>query len=724
MLSFPSSFSRGGASLYQVGKKKITTVKTPNDDVFENIQSRNLKLSPEVVKSIYENDNKFIDFKGYHPTNYVFKENKTSLYYEDPLKMDIRMLRGMNTYQFMYSKAIKQLYDISLNRGNSSGNTYDLVQTTTAASPSLFNPTMGVNVIGISENMPLLNNVKSKYHYQIYEPTIENLVKASKGANGILGNARYKLADFLYCKDLGKVSNNHLITLRKFATPIGDHIYKWSTSRGYSKGMMMQTSQDIGRLIAWFDTEDNRLEDICTYEMSMEWKEIHNEIQEIDSKEDSESRGILGAFINTTNKAYNSFQNSVYGGPGNSLISRAGNSILSHLGSKFHIDLSQKANDNLELQRMSSDQHKVWEPANTVRDTHLYDGKLTLSQDINLTFSYKLRAYDNINPKSAMLDLIGNVLEVTYQRGTYWKGSRRWIGPPQNKQSWENAYSFIDKKYEDLGGLVASLADGSLKMSDILGNIANYLNELKSQLSWENIKNMAETSVEELKSLGVDGITQKVAQLAKVADDKFNIGGALGGLLKSSIGRPSLYAMNSLVDGGPCGFWHLTIGNPFNPIMCIGNLIMTSSKVTQCGPLGVDDFPSELKVTVSLKPGRSRDATEISRYYTKGIGSIYLPKHQGRANDYHNFGNNFNSGQYSNWEDQLDNPNQQTSDENGNQITKDRISEIVLQNAGTFNDILPSNSNPYYETEEQGVVFMAGTNNPAMYYLANREHSR
>ena len=53
MLSFPSSFSRGGASLYQVGKKKITNVKTPYDDVFENIQSRNLKLSPEVVKSIY-----------------------------------------------------------------------------------------------------------------------------------------------------------------------------------------------------------------------------------------------------------------------------------------------------------------------------------------------------------------------------------------------------------------------------------------------------------------------------------------------------------------------------------------------------------------------------------------------------------------------------------------------------------------------------------------------
>ena len=163
MLSFPSSFSRGGASLDQVGKKKITNVKTPYDDVFENIQSRNLKLSPEVVKSIYENDNKFIDFKGYHPTNYVFKENKTSLYYEDPLKMDIRMLRGMNTYQFMYSKAIKQLYDISLS--NSSKNTYDLVQTTTAASPSLFNPTMGVNVIGISENMPLLNDVKSKYEF-------------------------------------------------------------------------------------------------------------------------------------------------------------------------------------------------------------------------------------------------------------------------------------------------------------------------------------------------------------------------------------------------------------------------------------------------------------------------------------------------------------------------------------------------------------------------------
>ena len=62
------------------------------------------------------------------------------------------MLRGMNTYQFMYSKAIKQLYDISLS--NSSKNTYDLVQTTTAASPSLFNPKMGVNVHAVGFPIP------------------------------------------------------------------------------------------------------------------------------------------------------------------------------------------------------------------------------------------------------------------------------------------------------------------------------------------------------------------------------------------------------------------------------------------------------------------------------------------------------------------------------------------------------------------------------------------
>lgn len=92
----------------------------------------------------------------------------------------------------------------------------------------------------------------------------------------------------------------------------------------------------------------------------------------------------------------------------------------------------------------------------------------------------------------------------------------------------------------------------------------------------------------------------------------------------NALGRPAMYAFNSLLKGDDIGLWHLTIGNPKNPIASIGNLILEDATIEHSGPLGLDDFPSEITVTVKLKPGRSRDATEISRIYTKGIGSIYM----------------------------------------------------------------------------------------------------
>ena len=81
--------------------------------------------------------------------------------------------------------------------------------------------------------------------------------------------------------------------------------------------------------------------------------------------------------------------------------------------------------------------------------------------------------------------------------------------------------------------------------------------------------------------------------------------------------------MNSLLDGSPVGLWHVTIGNPKNPIAAFGNLILTDTKITHSGPLGFDDFPTELKVSCTLKHGRSRDLSEVARMYTKGAGAFY-----------------------------------------------------------------------------------------------------
>ena len=93
--------------------------------------------------------------------------------------------------------------------------------------------------------------------------------------------------------------------------------------------------------------------------------------------------------------------------------------------------------------------------------------------------------------------------------------------------------------------------------------------------------------------------------------------------LKNTLGRPQLYAFNSLLTGEDTGLWHVTIGNPRNPIAVMGNMIVTDTKITQYGPLGIDDFPTGIKVEVSLKHARPRDMIDIQKMYTRGISSIY-----------------------------------------------------------------------------------------------------
>ena len=756
MLSFPSSFSKGGSAMYQVGKNgPLKSLPATNDNAFLNVQAKNLKLTESLKSHIYNTDNKFTTFDGYVESKYLVKSpsdgsnnSKNLIYYEDPLKNDIRALRSINMYQFVYSNPIYNIMDLYGKQqvtqdttGNKTSHYNELHASviTTAGSPSLFNPAMAVNAIGITENVPLLNSVRSNKLYPVYEPTIENLIKGSKKDTGILGNARYRLIDFIYCKDLGKVSNNHLITLRKFANPIGDHIYKWSTRRGQG-AMNMQTDHDIGRLITWFGTDDNKLEDICKYEVQMKWNQIENKIEAVESREDDENRGPLGMVINSVSKKYNAWQSSDFGGPGHNLLSSLaskydfskipGSSVLGING--------EKQNDNrdvLNRLRIGGDDHKIYAPKNTIRDTHLYDGQLTLNHDIHLTFSYKLRAYDNINPKSAMLDLIGNILEVTYQRGSYWQGENRFIGPPQNRQAWQQANDMIDHAWNKMGGFIKALADGDESFSNIMGNLSQKLADV-----WKNVSGLVQDGVQQVKELsdqiqngqGAEALEEKGKAAIKgivQLDNAVNISGAVKGLLKNTLGRPAMYAMTTLIDGGNCGFWHLTVGNPFNPIMSIGNLIMTGATIEHSGPLGVDDFPTDLKVTVTLKPGRSRDAIEVSRYYTKGLSAIYMPKNRRSASDYHKF-----AGLNSNYFEQLDkdtienikanktqfegeakmdvgyNPNNNTTSTSDTwlEAQQSRANISDTDNAYWSNSI-------YYEDQTEGTIAIAGTNNPLHY---------
>ena len=59
--------------------------------------------------------------------------------------------------------------------------------------------------------------------------------------------------------------------------------------------------------------------------------------------------------------------------------------------------------------------------------------------------------------------------------------------------------------------------------------------------------------------------------------------------------------------------------------MEFGNLICTGASIEHYGPLGIDDFPTGLRVHVTLEHGRARDIMGIEQLYGRGDSRIYAP---------------------------------------------------------------------------------------------------
>jgi len=86
---------------------------------------------------------------------------------------------------------------------------------------------------------------------------------------------------------------------------------------------------------------------------------------------------------------------------------------------------------------------------------------------------------------------------------------------------------------------------------------------------------------------------------------------------------PAAVALPALVSGDPHGCWHVTIGNPLNPIAMIGNLHLDSSDLSFGPTLGRDDFPTTMKLEVTLKHAKPRDKTDFESIFNAGKGRLY-----------------------------------------------------------------------------------------------------
>lgn len=412
--------------------------------------------------------------------------------------------------------------------------------------------------------------------------SIKNLVACSQ--NGSLGSETYDYSDFAYCKHLGKIPNNYMITLRRFPIPVNDYINapgliesnKWGVSKNFGKPSQVGSyvpPTSLGCMVTWLGTPGNELENILSYSYNMPYQKKKAEMQQVNNSPDS-NKTPLGSLFATFDPIY---QKQVQAGmAGNAAFSLLSGPLKGMVGDPPYTDhLNQR------------DSNKVYGPIDVIKDTYMRseDG-LQFAHSFTLTFEYELRSYSNINTRQAMLDLLANILAVTYTSGDFWGGGHQSFGAHQS-----DIFTNL-KIFKTTGGI----------------------NEFQDAL-FEDAQTILSSTKQYFKSNGGFLNTLK------------NLGDALGGMIiggmLNSLGRPQKAFLNTLLTDAPIGLWHVTIGNPFHPIMSIGNMVITNAKITHTGPLGLDDFPTGLKVEVTLDRGKGRDKREIEKLYLHGLNRIY-----------------------------------------------------------------------------------------------------
>jgi hypothetical protein len=410
---------------------------------------------------------------------------------------------------------------------------------------------------------------------RLINPTVTQIIEITGSKTGNMGY-RYNYSDFALAKYFNKIPNSMLITLRRFAYPAADDII--SPKQMGADGNMVDLMQpDIARAVTWLgEAPGNSMAEILKFSHGFGWKEAESEMQTITSPSREASAGKFGSMVNNS-KVLSAMANGA-----------AGRGAVESNARDQNADFDQFSNTY---------PNHVFGPLNVIKKVLIREQGLNFSQEFSLRFEYELRSFEGANPKLMMLDQLSNLLALTYNNAPFWGGSVRYIGGGGgaakplgnlNKLKSGDYLGFAGSIVEDMGKLFGGALKGGGNAFDAL---------LKGDAS---------------------------GALAALKDNKM-INNLIGGPAMEMFNTPQgAQAAASLLTGDPTGNWHLTIGNPLDPIMVIGNLAMTDCEITFEGANSVQDFPEKLVAVIKLKPGRPRDKAEIESMFNSGRGRFYL----------------------------------------------------------------------------------------------------
>lgn len=407
-------------------------------------------------------------------------------------------------------------------------------------------------------------NAQNSHRYK--SPSVTEIINLGREDSNFKKKP-YRFQDFAYCKYWQKIPNNYLITLRRYPFPTKDNLDAEGEGREDARGIKYDSRQllPVATAVTWLgEASGNKISSLLGgIESGLNWKKIESTMNVVSPADPQEtSNGPM---------------------PG---ISKWLGLIAGTTGS----GKNQSTAAPPDPYTAGPWNNKVIEGLNVIDSTMARERGLKFAHKLDLVFEYEARSIGGINTKAAMLDIMSNLLLMTSATASFWGGANRFTpGSPGNTAPF-------------LGGPAGRAAW-------MKGDVSGFMDSVVSQFS------AAASAISDFMFAAMQDPIEAMKSLAA--------GGASAFMKSGSSPKGQVSGMKAILTGDPVGEWHLTVGNPFNPMMMIGNLICTGISLEFNEELGPDDFPTELKATISLEHGMPRDRDAIESMFNGGGGRLY-----------------------------------------------------------------------------------------------------
>jgi hypothetical protein len=440
--------------------------------------------------------------------------------------------------------------------------------------------------------------------------------KLSKSA--IIGgkSAPYYWKDFLYSKYYAQIPNNYMITLRRFPSPMNDNLSLPRQVKDNPKLYEQGLGRPVSQIVTWVGGETgNKLSDILKFSSGLNFEPLQQDPVVV---QNAFSQGFLGDIKKIT--AFNEVASKIipnYDPEETPILDVLDRILGASTDEAFKESIATKINYEFLNKLVGSESEpgplsgiNIFTSLDVITSSNVRKTGLSFTWDgLEIMASYQLTSVGNVNTKAAMLDIMGNILSMGTNYGSFLSPYIRYnstfspVSFPGGDAGLESFYrdpvTFFQNFQKDFNNLNAGTPGGQVALT--LTNSKNALSELQSKLKTEG---------------GSSVLSQDGSELSQRAGTTILSAGKSG--FPKNIQMPQ-----SVLTGAPIGEWHLVVGNPLNPIAMIGNLICTSVDVTFSDILGPDDFPTEINAKFTLKHARPRERGEIESIFNRGDGRLY-----------------------------------------------------------------------------------------------------